>query len=362
MTSMGGIKPEIFYRSKPIFGLDIGSDSIKAIQLKSHKNHTWTVECYGMYPNTKGTIKEGVIVDTKKVAVNIDKLLSSHIVGNLSAERASLSVPISRVYTRALNLPAMNHKDLDQVVQTEVEQSFPRSLDELYIDYEIVQEDNENIEIQLVAVPREIADSYLEVCRLLKLETVVIETNIQASARLVNKIENVNAEQPFFIVDVGGRSIDVGAFDRSLRVTGTIDEGGETLTSAISKVLKIDENQAHLFKTIYGLNLSSKQDKIGKAVAPILQKVVQEIRKMDRFYQERVSHKAIGQIILTGGGANMPGISDYLTNELRIPTRVCAPWSQNIKFGKLPTPPQYELPRYLTVSGLALVSEEELKG
>ena len=153
----------------------------------------------------------------------------------------------------------------------------------------------------------------------------------------------------------------MGAFDSTLRVTGTIDEGGETLTNAIADVLKVDRSQAHLLKTIYGLNLSSKQAKIAKAVAPILEKVALEIKRMDRFYQERVNKTAIGQIILTGGGANMPGINDFLTNELRIPTRVCAPWSQAVSFNKLPTPPQYELPRYLTVTGLALTAEEDLQ-
>lgn len=354
------MKPETFYKKKAHFGLDIGSDSIKAVQLKQSSGK-WQVDCYGMMPNAKNAIKDGVIVDAQSVAKAVDNLLSSHLVGSLSAERAILSVPIARVFTRVLNLPNMRPKQLDQAVNLEIEQSIPRAATDLYIDYEIVKKDDKNTELQLVAVPKKIIDSYMAVCKLLKLETPLIETNIQAAARLINKVEKISNEQPFFIIDVGGKSIDLGAFDSTLRVTGTIDEGGETLTDAISGVLNIDRSQAHLFKTIYGLNLSSKQAKIGKAVEPILHKVALEAKRMERFYQERVSKKNIGQIILTGGGANMPGISDFLTNELRIPTRVCAPWSQTVSFGKLPKPPQYELPRYLTSTGLAITTEEDLK-
>jgi type IV pilus assembly protein PilM len=354
------MKPKTFYHSKPNFGLDIGTDSIKVVQTKPHHGGH-IISCYGLLPNNPGNIKNGEIVDVKSVATIIDSLLSSHLVGTLNAERAALSVPIARVYTRVLSLPNLGSKELKNAVDLEVEQSIPMSATDLYIDYEVIHNDDEHTEVQLVAVPKKIIDSYLEVCRLLKLEVVLVETNIQAESRLIKVTDSIISQKAFFIVDVGGTSIDMGVFDNTLRVTGTIDEGGETLTNAIADALHIAKSQAHLLKTIYGLNLSTKQDKIQKAVSPILQKVALEIKRMDRFYQERVKKQPIEEIILTGGGSNMPGIGDYLTNELRVPTRVCAPWSKGVTFGKLPKPPQYELPRFLTATGLSLVSEKELK-
>jgi type IV pilus assembly protein PilM len=81
---------------------------------------------------------------------------------------------------------------------------------------------------------------------------------------------------------------------------------------------------------------------------------------MDRFYQDRSSsHKKIEQVIILGGGANMPGLADYLTDQIRIPARMCNPWL-NLKFGKLQPPHQLEKTLYATAAGLALITPKEI--
>ncbi|MDN5819364.1 MAG: cell division FtsA domain-containing protein, partial [bacterium] len=76
-----------------------------------------------------------------------------------------------------------------------------------------------------------------------------------------------------------------------------------------------------------------------------------------RYYTERLNdeHK-IEQVLIVGGGSNIPGIGDYFTNELLMPARVAVPW-QKLDFGKLPQPSKQFRPRYVTVAGLASVPE-----
>ena len=79
-----------------------------------------------------------------------------------------------------------------------------------------------------------------------------------------------------------------------------------------------------------------------------------------RYYDERLSdHRKIEQVLVVGGGANVPGIGDYFTNELIMPARVASPWQQ-LNFGKLPQPAKQFRPRYITVAGLASVSADRI--
>jgi Tfp pilus assembly PilM family ATPase len=81
---------------------------------------------------------------------------------------------------------------------------------------------------------------------------------------------------------------------------------------------------------------------------------------MIRYYEERgETDRKIGQIVTMGGGANMPGLSDFMTNNLRLPVRMCDPW-QHLKFDHLQPPNSIEKSLYVTVAGLALMNPSEI--
>ena len=82
---------------------------------------------------------------------------------------------------------------------------------------------------------------------------------------------------------------------------------------------------------------------------------------MVRYYEDRdnASDRKIGQVITLGGGANLPGLSEYLTDKLRLPARMCNPWT-NIDFGKLQPPNDIEKTMYITAAGLSLIDTKEI--
>lgn len=336
---------------------------MKAMQLEAHQGKA-TVKAFGSIDTDARIMKNGVITNIPEAAKTIDTLLSKELSGTLTTNRVVMGVPVSHVFTRVLTLPLMSKKELDNAVQLEVEQSVPVASKNLYFDYETTDTGNpDNMLVRMVAVPRTIVDSYAAVCDLLKLDLALVQTNIRADAELCLMYEDLTGSNPYFILDVGGNSIDIGILDATLRVTGTVDEGGNSLTAAIAKELKVSESKAHTIKVTHGLNASKSQAKIMKAVDPILAKVTTEIKRMTRFYQERIKEDAeISQILIFGGGANMPGFGDYLTNATRIPTRVSSPWGNQIVFGKLEPPEHADLPRFLTCGGLALAKDNEALG
>ena len=163
------------------------------------------------------------------------------------------------------------------------------------------------------------------------------------------------------IVDIGSESCDISIYDGSaIRATGTVDCSSEQITKNIAEALNVSEAKAHSVKTRYGLEVSKKQKDIVKASEKELNKLISEIRKVMRYCTARAKGKSpIGQIIILGGGANLPGLASYLTDKTRVATRLCAPWN-NLSFGKLQPPHELETTLYTTAGGLALVSPQEL--
>jgi type IV pilus assembly protein PilM len=350
---------KITYIDKPVFGLDIGRTSIKMMQVAHGKGKSAVVG-YGNTFFKPESVNKGVIVDFEDLATATYELFTKHFVGTLTTHRVAFSIPNEHSFSRVLVLPKMNGKDLNDAIMSEASRTIPMKIEDLYLDYAVGSEiDGTMQEIQLLATPREIIDSYMVLAESLGLEVAAIEANISSVSRIVTHAEGDDVIT--MIIDLGSTAADLSIYDGStVRITGTADCGSDDITRLIATKLGVSSTQAHTIKTRYGIEPSKKQAEILDAIKPELDKLLAEIRKMIRYYNERASENAgLGQIIVLGGGANLPGLSTYITDQVRIPTRLCDPW-QNISFGGLQSPHQLETTIYTTAAGLSLITEEEL--
>jgi Tfp pilus assembly PilM family ATPase len=143
-------------------------------------------------------------------------------------------------------------------------------------------------------------------------------------------------------------------------VTGTVPAGGLVFTQSIAKNLGVSEEEAQTIKTRYGLAVSKKQAEITSAIEPTLTQLCKEVRRMIRYYEERYGTASpIGQLVMLGGGANMPGLSDYMTNQLRIPVRTYDPWHY-VDAHRLQLPSLPDHPMFSTVAGLSLTDPKQV--
>jgi type IV pilus assembly protein PilM len=346
-----------FYQDKPVFGLDIGYGSVKIMQIEwAHKHQV--VTGYGVTTFRPECIKDGVIADVEALAKAVYDLFSDRLIGEITTRRTALSIPAARTFTRPMSLPKLARKDLDQAVRLEAEQYIPMPIDELYIDYTITRKTDKGIDLLAVAAPKKLVDSYMALARVLGLDVVALETTIGAAGRLFVQAEQ--SDVPTVLIDFGSISADITIYDKDLIVTGTVPCGGDIFSDIIAKELGTTRAEAQIIKTKYGLGVSKKQAQITKALTPELEKLLKEVRRMIRYYEERSGSQAkIGQIVTMGGGANMPGLSEFMTSHLRLPVRMCDPW-QNLKYGGLQPPNPVEKSMYVTVAGLALLNPREV--
>ena len=348
-----------FYRDKPVFGFDIGHNSIKVMQIDT-SSKTHKVLGYAYTSFDEKAVKNGVIVDPETIAKEVFPLFKRNLIGTIDTRRVVSALPVSKTFNRVLTLPKLPKDELREAIKVEAEQYIPVSIDKLYIDYDIAESKGKDTnEVLIVAAPKNIVDSYLVLFELLGLEVALLETSISAATRLVMHAEQTDL--PTLIIDFGSVSTDLSIFDTTLRVTGTVSEGGDTITKAIAKELKVTPKQAQTIKTKHGLGPGKRQSQIRKALEPMLNKMVGETKKMVRFYQDRSgTERKLEQVIILGGGANMPGLADYLTDKIRIPVRTCNPWL-NLDFGDLQPPHALEKTLYATSAGLGLVQPKEIE-
>lgn len=352
-----------FYRDKPFFGMDIGNGSLKVMQLSDHESHgqfgsSHKLIGYGTTRFDKAAVEDGVVVKPEVIAKAMAELFKHGLTGDITTRRVAVTIPAYRTFTRNISLPKLAKGELNEAVKLEAEQYIPMPLEDLYLDYEIIRQTEDSTELFAVAVPRKIVDSYLDLMTIMGLETILIETTLNASSRLF--AQDAQSDIPTVIIDFGSLSADISIFDKHVLVTGTVRGGGENFTQSIKNELNVTREEAGLIKTRYGLSASKRQAEIMKALEPTLKEIIKEIHRVIRYYEERYgTERTIAQVITLGGGANMPSLTDYLTNSLRLPVRRCEPW-QYINIGHLKPPEQADKPMYATVAGVSVSNYRKL--
>jgi len=353
-----------FFHDKPLFGLDIGHGSLKVMQLSERpaktpaKDYHPHIVGYGFTSFDKAALEDGVVVQPEIIAKAALDLFKNHLIGDITTRRVAIAIPAYRTFTRSLSLPKLKQNELDEAVKLEAEQYISIPLEELYLDYEVIKRGADSIELFVVAVPKTIVDSYLDLAQILGLETVLIEPTLTSSGRLF--LVDPQSDTASLIIDFGSVSSDISIFDKHILVTGTVQGGGENFTNSIKNKLGVSLQEAGLIKTRYGLGVSKQQTAIKETLEPTLQQIVKEIRRMIRYYEERYgSERPISQIITLGGGANIPGLTEYLTDTMRLAVRNSDPW-QYIGPKGLQLPAPADKPMYATVAGLSLANPREV--
>lgn len=346
---------KLYHKDKPIAGLDISQTGVKAMAIDTKK---WAVIGYGSIDLDPVKLQESIAKDDDYLAKGLDKLFRSKFSGHLPSNQVVLSVPTNRTYSRTMNIPLESEANLAEAVALESEQYIPIPSSELYIDYEVVDRSDKELTVLISGVPKRLVEATVKACEQVGLEVVMVEPGISAVARLITTTEE--GHLPTIIVDIGAASTDIAILDKSIRVTGGVPVGGNSFTIDISKKMKVSLENAHQLKVLNGLSAGPKQTKITSALEPSLEQIVSESQKMMRYYTERLgAERKLEQVIIVGGGSNVPGLGDYFTDAMVMPARVASPW-QVLNFNSLPQPSRQYKPRYITAAGLACVNPREI--
>lgn len=343
---------KFFYKDTPLIGLDISTSGIKIMSVDPKR---FLVNGYGSIDSDPKQMRAAIEDGTSTFLTDtIKDLLKNKIRGSITGNRVAIAVPTSRSYTRTFTLPASAERSLDEAVSLEAEQYIPIPIETLYIDYQIIERKNKTITILMSAMSKTIIDNIIKGVENAKLSPSLIEPSINSVGRVLTTTED--GTLPTVIVDIGPTSTDIAILDKgSIRVTGGLPVGGNTFTLDVAKKMNISLENAHQLKVLNGLNAGPRQKRLREALTPSLDTIITEVRKVMRYYTERVDkERKLEQLLIVGSGSNVPGIGDYFTENILIAARVASPW-QKLDFGAIEEPPKQVRPRFITVAGAASV-------
>ncbi len=360
-----------FLSLKPkAFGLDISDLSLKIANLKN-KGKFLTMSSFGTAKIEPGLIKDGEIKDEKALIKIVKESLSKVRGKKLDTRYVAASLPEEKAFLQVIQLPKMPEADLKSAVIYEAENYIPLPIEDVYLDFQnvpAIKDHLDHCDVLIAALPKKTVDPYLSVLSGAGLKPLTLEIESLAIARALVKNEIVPF--PTLLIDLGSTRTSFIIFSGyALRFTSSIPISSDQLTEAISHALNVDFKKAEELKIKYGLGNTLKKDEKSKeakqvveALKPLLNDLVGQIKKWSEFYQTHTSHEhlpeesGIESVLLSGGGANLKGLANFLSLELKMPVSLGNPWVNILK------PPLKEVPQlkfqdslaYTTALGLAL--------
>lgn len=337
---------------KTTLGIDIGSHSIKLIELQMEGNQIALVAA-GSMPTPPKAMTSTIPADFEAVAVAIKQLVKD--TGTKSREVA-IALPESKVFTRVIEVPQLSTRELTSAIKWEAEQYIPLPLDQVNVDFTILRDSQatgtNKMEVLLVAAPKALMDKYLSIVEMAGLTAVTAETEIIATSRAVARsIPNVKT---VMVVSLGAQTTDISILKSGiLTFTRSVSAGGDAMTRAIAQNLDFNQTQAEEYKRTYGLQSDKLEGKIVNAAKPIMDTIVGEMRRSIAFYEEKYKDQHVETVMLCGGTSRLPGMVIYLAQSINFEVQLANPWigiMRDPRFNIL----NAEGPNFCVAVGLAL--------
>ncbi len=322
--------PLNLFRRKAYVGVDLGADSIKLMQIEPSGDQ-WTITRASTVATPENAIKEGMVVDSEAVAKAVRQGMKE---GRISATSAIIGVSGATVIVRSVRIPAMPEANLRKSIRFEAGRYVPSSIEDSFIEFEILGEAPENqMDVLIAAAPRELVKSRVRACIAagLDVEVVDIEAFAQYRALVESNGSQELTDSTIALIDIGAKSTTVSVIDQgNFAMTRCIAHGGHTLTDALMNYFKLPEEEAEKGKTQLDLaNLiegdAGTENPPLRVVQPHVDDLVREIRRSLNYFESQQTEggqaTTVSKVVLSGGGASLQGLATYFENKLGLETR-----------------------------------------
>lgn len=340
--------------AQPLFGLDIGVTSIKAVQFLNTGKAKKLI-ALGTIPTPVGGFLGAEETSISTVAETIKKLVKD---SKISTKNVNIALPESKIFTRVIEMPPISEDELTSAITWEAEQYIPMALEDVNMDWQVInrpkeQGSNQKMSVLLSASPKKLIESYMKLADRADLNLVSLEPETLA---VVRSFSEMGVSSPTSLV------LDMGAEETNLIIikdgymlfTRTVGTGGNALTRAIGSQFGLDFIQAEEYKKTYGLEKESFDGKLGEVLKPLVDILVTEIKRGISFYEANKTDDNVKRLILSGSPTLMPGMVRYLTEAVGVETQLADPWSVDVEIdNKLFPDIQSRGPSFSLACGLA---------
>ncbi len=319
------------FGSRTTIGLDLGSHTLKAVEMVPAGGGTFKVTRLGVAPTPAGAVADGVAAAGESLSVAVRNLLST---AGIRGSRVVTALGGEAVIVRELKLPEMPEAELEQAVAYEAERYLPYGVREVSRDFQVLGKAPEEgqIEILLVAARKEVVNRQLAVLQMTGLSASVLDVAPFSMLRAVGRRDGAGT---VVYVDLGAESSDIIIMEGDrLRLARNISTGGNAVTKAIAEALSLDMGAAQTLKEERAqLMLEGQQasdttvSHLHDAILPVVNSIFTEVRRSLDYYQTRSRGQTITKVVLSGGTAKLRNLAPFLSEELGLPVELANPFA-----------------------------------
>jgi len=320
-------------RDKSVVGLDIGSYSVKAVELRPRKKgaeEAYDLVKIGYEPLPHDAIVEGTIIDSAAVVETIRLVFEENKIAN---KDVAISISGNSVIIKKISLPVMEKQELAESIIWEAKHNIPYPYEETNVDYAILKPsrstDEKNLDILLVAAKKA---NYSNVINQARKNLQSIEVDVFSLQNVLEvSYPEMFAEKTIALINIGANITNVVIVERGTpQLFRDLSLGGFFFTENIRKELSISFEEAEkLLKGIPGK--SATPDQFASLLAMNVRDLLDEIEKTFSFYEaSEKRERKIEQIILSGGLANVQNMVSAFESKFRIKTEILNPF-RNIR-------------------------------
>ena len=323
-----------------LLGLDIGSSSIKLVQIKEAKGQ-YIVEKFGMKLLEPEVIVDGTVMDEGRVVGAIKELIDE-----TGAKQKKVAVSISghSVIVKKISLPPMPDDELEGQVKLAAEQYIPFDINEVSFDFHILNPADQadggepQMSLLLVAAKKDKVNELTELVRGAGLTPVVMDVDAFAVENMYSANYADSPDETTALVNIGASVMNVNILKGGTSAfTRDIPIGGNRYTEAIQRELGMTYEEAEVTKK-GERKASVDEETIASVLDGVNAEVASEIARTVDYYRSTGSEGDIGKILLCGGGSKVSGFAQLLSDRMRCPVEFANPFSQ-VDISKVDTDP-----------------------
>src|SRR5438105_5333378 len=317
MFGMGG--------AKTIVGLDIGSSSIKAVELKKSRGEVELVHI-GLEPLASDIVVDSMIVDSGSVSSAITKIFNEN---NIKSKAVATSVSGHSVIVKRIPMATMDDSELAASISTEAAQHIPFDIADVNVDYQILSDDSgPQMDVLLVAVKKDKILNYTNVLSLAGKTPAVVDIDAFALQNCYEYNYEPSPGSTVALLNLGASVMNINIVKGTTPLfTRDVSVGGNQYTDSLQKELDLSFDDAEALK------LGNKVGTVSEdAKTPILQQVTEiivlEIQKTFDFFRASAAGEHIEKIYLAGGSSKVPGLVEALRQEFSLPVEILNPFQR----------------------------------
>ena len=340
--------------AKISIGLDIGFSTIKIVALERDKDSSRLLSLGTIATPAPGLVSDSD-TDLEAVSSAVKKLMAA---AKIESQDTAVALPESKVFTRVIDdFPYLTDEELTSAIKYASEEFIPMPLTDVNLNWQVLFRSKEKGKartvVLVVASPKNIVAKYLKVLSLAGLKPKIMETEIIAVTRSL--VGNNPFSPATLIVQLGATTTDFATVSKGLIwLTRSIITGGSALTRALAQHFNFEATQAEEYKKVYGLMKDQLEGKVFDSLKPVMDIIVGEAKRVIQAFEQKYPQNAIKRIVLSGGGAKMPGLVAYFANFFGLEVQEADPWFFISKDKSIVPNLGKEAPTYSVAVGLAL--------